>query len=73
MASGCAAPARRVDATASGSKSGRPRAIDVLCNGIIDLLDVGRGAGAITADIAKAVPPDGMALSIDRDEAWCCS
>ena len=33
------------------------------------VLDVGCGAGAITADIAKAVAPDGMVLGIDRDDA----
>src|SRR5260370_26768550 len=35
----------------------------------MDVLDVGCGTGAITADIARAVGPDGMALGIDRDEA----
>jgi SAM-dependent methyltransferase len=35
----------------------------------MDVLDVGCGTGAITADIAKAVGPDGMALGIDRDDA----
>src|SRR5437016_6758688 len=35
----------------------------------MDILDVGCGTGAITADIAKAVGPDGMALGIDRDDA----
>ncbi len=33
------------------------------------ILDVGCGTGAITAGIAKAVGPDGMALGIDRDDA----
>jgi SAM-dependent methyltransferase len=33
------------------------------------VLDVGCGTGAITADIAKAVGPEGLALGIDRDEA----
>ena len=33
------------------------------------VLDVGCGTGAITADIARALGPDGMALGIDRDEA----
>jgi ubiquinone/menaquinone biosynthesis C-methylase UbiE len=35
----------------------------------MEILDVGCGTGAITADIAKAVRPDGMALGIDRDDA----
>src|SRR5215472_10071551 len=35
----------------------------------MDILDVGCGTGAITADIAKAVGPDGAALGIDRDDA----
>src|ERR1017187_4952313 len=35
----------------------------------MEILDVGCGTGAITADIAKAVGPDGMALGIDRDDA----
>src|SRR4051812_30810571 len=35
----------------------------------MDVLDVGCGTGAITADIAKAVGPDGIALGIDRDDA----
>ena len=35
----------------------------------MDVLDVGCGTGAITADIAKAVGPDGVALGIDRDDA----
>jgi SAM-dependent methyltransferase len=35
----------------------------------MDVLDVGCGTGAITADIAKAVGPDGVALGIDRDGA----
>jgi len=35
----------------------------------MDILDVGCGTGAITAGIAKAVGPDGMALGIDRDDA----
>ena len=35
----------------------------------MDVLDVGCGTGAITADIAKAVGPDGTALGIDRDAA----
>ena len=35
----------------------------------MDILDVGCGTGAITADIAKAVGPDGTALGIDRDDA----
>lgn len=35
----------------------------------MDILDVGCGTGAITADIAKAVDPDGMVLGIDRDDA----
>jgi SAM-dependent methyltransferase len=33
------------------------------------ILDVGCGTGAITAGIAKAVGPDGMAVGIDRDDA----
>src|SRR5258708_14182017 len=33
----------------------------------MNVLDVGCGTGAITADIAKAVGPDGMAVGIDRD------
>jgi len=33
------------------------------------VLDVGCGTGAITADIARAVGPDGTALGIDRDAA----
>ena len=33
----------------------------------MDILDVGCGTGAITADIAKAVGPDGTALGTDRD------
>jgi SAM-dependent methyltransferase len=35
----------------------------------MEILDVGCGTGAITADIARAVGPDGMALGIDRDDA----
>src|SRR5262245_63694332 len=35
----------------------------------MDILDVGCGTGAITADIARAVGPDGMAVGIDRDDA----
>jgi SAM-dependent methyltransferase len=35
----------------------------------MDILDVGCGTGAITADIARAVGPDGTALGIDRDDA----
>ncbi|HEY1493349.1 MAG TPA: methyltransferase domain-containing protein [Candidatus Solibacter sp.] len=35
----------------------------------MDVLDVGCGTGAITADIARAVGLDGMALGIDRDAA----
>lgn len=35
----------------------------------MNILDVGCGTGAITADIAKAVDPDGTALGIDRDDA----
>jgi len=35
----------------------------------MDILDVGCGTGAITADIARAVGPDGTALAIDRDDA----
>ena len=35
----------------------------------MNVLDVGCGTGAITADIARAVGPDGMALGIDRDDA----
>jgi SAM-dependent methyltransferase len=35
----------------------------------MDVLDVGCGTGAITADIARAVGPDGMVLGMDRDEA----
>src|SRR5215475_1731737 len=33
----------------------------------MNILDVGCGTGAITADIARAVGPDGTALGIDRD------
>src|SRR3954451_9369527 len=35
----------------------------------LDNLDVGYGTGAVTADIARAVGPDGTALGIDRDDA----
>src|SRR3954451_24067218 len=35
----------------------------------MDILDVGCGTGAITADIARAVGPDGTAVGIDRDDA----
>src|SRR5690349_20918261 len=35
----------------------------------MDILDVGCGTGAITADIARAVGPDGTVLGIDRDDA----
>jgi SAM-dependent methyltransferase len=35
----------------------------------MSVLDVGCGTGAITADIARAVGPDGTALGIDRDDA----
>jgi SAM-dependent methyltransferase len=35
----------------------------------MDILDVGCGTGAITADIATAVGPDGRVLGIDRDDA----
>jgi ubiquinone/menaquinone biosynthesis C-methylase UbiE len=35
----------------------------------MDILDVGCGTGAITADIARAVGPDGIACGIDRDDA----
>lgn len=35
----------------------------------MNVLDVGCGTGAITADIAKAVGPHGIAWGIDRDEA----
>src|SRR3954465_11179344 len=35
----------------------------------MDVLDVGCGTGAITADIARAVCPGGTALGIDRDDA----
>jgi len=35
----------------------------------MDVLDVGCGTGAITADIAKAVGPEGLAVGIDRDDA----
>ncbi len=35
----------------------------------MDILDVGCGTGAITADIARAVGPDGMAFGVDRDDA----
>ena len=35
----------------------------------MDILDVGCGTGAITADIARAVGPDGTASGIDRDNA----
>lgn len=35
----------------------------------MSVLDVGCGTGAITADIAGVVAPDGMVLGIDRDEA----
>jgi SAM-dependent methyltransferase len=37
--------------------------------GGMDILDVGCGTGAITADIAIAVGPEGSALGIDRDDA----
>lgn len=40
----------------------------LLRNGM-DVLDVGCGTGAITADIATAVGPDGTAVGIDRDAA----
>jgi ubiquinone/menaquinone biosynthesis C-methylase UbiE len=33
------------------------------------ILDAGCGTGAITADIANAVDPDGIAVGVDRDEA----
>jgi SAM-dependent methyltransferase len=33
------------------------------------ILDIGCGTGAITADIAKAVGPEGMVLGVDRDDA----
>jgi ubiquinone/menaquinone biosynthesis C-methylase UbiE len=33
------------------------------------VLDVGCGTGAITAGIAEAVGPDGMAVGLDRDDA----
>src|ERR1035438_3268120 len=35
----------------------------------MDILDVGCGTGAITADIGKAGGPDGTVLGIDRDDA----
>src|SRR5215831_21317019 len=35
----------------------------------MDILDVGCGTGAITADIARAVGPEGTAVGIDRDDA----
>ncbi len=35
----------------------------------MNVLDVGCGTGAITAGIARAVGPDGLALGIDRDDA----
>jgi SAM-dependent methyltransferase len=35
----------------------------------MDILDVGCGTGAITADIARAVGPDGTVLGIDREDA----
>ena len=36
----------------------------------MDILDVGCGTGAITADIAKAVDPDGMVLGIRGHVDW---
>jgi SAM-dependent methyltransferase len=35
----------------------------------MDILDVGCGTGAITADIARAVGPDGIECGIDREHA----
>jgi len=49
-------------------KRDHPYLARVLRTGM-DILDVGCGTGAITADIAKAVGPDGMAFGIDRDDA----
>lgn len=49
-------------------KRDHPYLVQVLRSGMT-VLDVGCGSGAITADIAKAVGPDGTALGIDRDEA----
>jgi SAM-dependent methyltransferase len=40
----------------------------ILCPGM-HVLDVGCGTGAITAGIAAAAGPDGMAVGIDRDDA----
>jgi ubiquinone/menaquinone biosynthesis C-methylase UbiE len=42
--------------------------LQVLRTGMM-ILDVGCGTGAITADIARAVGPEGMVLGIDRDDA----